>query len=114
MAIHAGSASRVLLAAMPRAERDALVADLAPALSMRQRETLTPAALDAVRAAGWTESFEEVDEGIWGVAAAVRSHGDVVASLGTAGPMYRLDDSRRADVIARLRTTASRISADLG
>ena len=59
-------------------------------------------------------AFEEVDEGIWGVAAAVIARGEVVASVGTAGPMYRLAEDRRADIAAKVRATAQAISADLG
>ena len=81
---------------MPRGERDALVADVLPRLPEERRVLLAPQALDNVRRAGWTESFEEVDEGIWGVAAAITSRGDVVASVGTAGPMFRLDDQAAA------------------
>ena len=113
MAIHAGSSSRVLLANMPRGERDALIADLVDSLPEDRRALITADALDGVRRAGWTESFEEVDDGIWGVAAAITVRGDVVASLGTAGPMFRLDEARRTDIIAKIRRTALQISVDL-
>jgi len=114
MAIHAGSAARVLLASMPRGERDGLVADIVNRLPDERRALLSPQALDNVRRAGWTESFEEVDEGIWGVAAAITSRGEVIASVGTAGPMFRLDERRRGEIISKVRSAASRISADLG
>jgi DNA-binding IclR family transcriptional regulator len=114
MSIHRGSTARVLLANMPRGERDAIVSERAPSLPEERRAMLTPQALDEVRRAGWTESFEEVDDGIWGVAAAVTKGNDVVAAVGTAGPMFRLDERRRADIIAKVRSTANRISAELG
>jgi DNA-binding IclR family transcriptional regulator len=113
MPIHAGSAARVLLASVPRSERDSLVAEVIGTLPPERRERLTPRALDEVRDAGWTESFEEVDDGIWGVAAALTLRGEVIASLGTAGPMFRLDAARRADITAKVRQTAGRITVDL-
>jgi DNA-binding IclR family transcriptional regulator len=113
MPVHAGASARVLLAATPRHERDALVAAVIDSLPAERRALLATEALDAVLAVGWTQSFEEVDEGIWGVAAAIRANGQVVASVGTAGPMYRLDEARRDDVIAAVQRAAERISTEL-
>lgn len=113
MPVHAGSSARVLLAATPRHERDALVAGITDPLPEERRALLTPDALDDVLNEGWTQSFEEVDDGIWGVAAAIRAGGAVVASVGTAGPIFRLDEAARDDVISAVRRTASKISAEL-
>lgn len=48
-----------------------------------------------------------------GTAAAVPVSGAVIASLGTAGPLSRLDAKRRATVIERIRATAAKIARDL-
>jgi DNA-binding IclR family transcriptional regulator len=113
MPAHSGSSSRVLLASAPRSERDAYVAEVLDGLPANRKALLAEHALDAVAAAGWTESFEEVDDGIWGVAAAVKRESDVVAALGVAGPIYRIDASRRARICEATRHAAAQISAAL-
>ena len=113
MAIHQGSASRVLLAHMPLAERAAYLASLDLEGLPHAHERLSEVGLDRIVAEGWTESFEEVDEGIWGAAAAIYSGDEAVAALGTAGPMYRLNAQRRKAVIQQVRDAAAKISAGL-
>jgi DNA-binding IclR family transcriptional regulator len=68
-----------------------------------------------VQVDGWTESYEEVDAGIWGVAAAITRGvgGEVIAALGTAGPLHRLDESRRRHATEQVRATAAAMSASL-
>ena len=113
MDLHAGSLSRVLLAAMPVAERTRHVDSLRGDLPSERLAALTPQALDTTLLRGWTESFEEVDEGIWGCAAAVLHEGQVVAALGTAAPVFRTDDARRTYVIDLVRRAADEVSAAL-
>ncbi|WP_110241862.1 IclR family transcriptional regulator [Nocardioides gilvus] len=113
MDLHAGSLSRILLSAMPIAERRRYVDSISPGLSPERLQLLTPAALDVTRAEGWTQSFEEVDEGIWGCAAAIRVGDSVVAAIGTAAPVFRTDDALRATIIEKVRTVGQRISAAL-
>ncbi|MFJ6654326.1 IclR family transcriptional regulator [Microbacterium sp. NPDC091313] len=111
MTLHTGSLARVLLAAMPPAERQAYVASLDP--SVRSNEHLTPEALDAVARDGWTESFEEIDEGIWGVAAPIRINGETVGALGCAAPIYRNDALKRARIRDLVIAGAAQVSKDL-
>ncbi len=113
MPLHLGSAARVLLAHLPRAERDRYLAGLPAEERRRQAATLSDQALDAIVRDGWTESFEEVDEGIWGTAAVIVSDGKPVAAVGTAGPMYRLVEERRRQIVDLIRDRADKISADL-
>lgn len=93
MSLHTGSAPRVLLAAMPKRERDQYLAGLPPEL--RNSDMLTPDALDLVLREGVTESFEEVDEGIWGTAAAIVVDGVTVGAIGCAAPIFRTDVDKR-------------------
>jgi DNA-binding IclR family transcriptional regulator len=115
MPLHSGSAARVLLAAMPRHERARYVEQALAAVPIERHPLLDEAALDQVEQDGFTESYEEVDAGIWGTAAAITrgAHGPVVAALGTAGPLFRLDDARRASIVAAVRASARRLSASL-
>lgn len=113
MDLHAGSLSRVLLSAMPEAERHRYVSSVEEGLSPERLALLTPSALDLTAAAGWTQSFEEVDEGIWGCAAAIRIGDSVVAAIGTAAPVFRTDETQRASIIDQVRDAAREISAAL-
>lgn len=110
MLLHSGSLSRVLLAAMPEAERERYLSSLAPAT--RNKELLSDTALELVRRTGDTESFEEVDKGIWGTAAAVITSGEGTFALGCAAPLYRNDEGRRQH-IRTLITEGARELTDL-
>jgi DNA-binding IclR family transcriptional regulator len=111
MTLHTGSLARVLLAAMPPAERDAYVASLDP--SVRGNGHLTPKALDAVLTDGWTESFEEVDEGIWGVSAPIRVGSETLGALGCAAPIYRNDAAKRGRIRDLIVEGAAEVSRRL-
>lgn len=113
MDLHAGALSRILLSAMPRAERRRHIDGVLPTLPPEHQTLLSDEALDATAAAGWTESFEEIDEGIWGCAAAIRIGDGVVAAVGTAAPVFRTDESRRAKIIALVREAAGEITTAL-
>jgi DNA-binding IclR family transcriptional regulator len=113
MPLHSGSVARILLAAMPERERTSYRNHHLSSLSSGQQALLSETALARVRTDGWTQSREEVDAGIWGCAAAITQRGQVVAALGTAGPLFRLDEERRKRIIDLVRRSASRISAEL-
>lgn len=113
MSLHAGALSRILLSSMTYAERDRYLAPILPDLSDAHAALLTDAALDETLNAGWTESFEEIDEGIWGCAAAIRLGDTVVATIGTAAPIFRSDKRRRARMAEQIRDAAAEISAAL-
>ncbi len=115
---YATSMGRVLLGALPGAERDARLARITPeALTPR---TLTgPAELreavaeTAGRGFGWVE--EELEEGLRSVAVPVRDGtGRVVAALNVALHAGRCaPEESLAVLLPQLRETAGRISADL-
>jgi len=112
MRLHEGSSARVLLAAMPLAERSAYLDRLRESgIALTRR--LEAAELDRVNDEGWTESFEEVDQGIWGTAAAIQQNGVVVAALGCAGPLYRLGTEQREAIIRAVREGAQQVSEQL-
>lgn len=113
MALHLGSAARVLLSAMPARERADYLTRLENDSTRLSAHPLTEGELALVADAGWTQSFEEVDEGIWGVAAAVRDNGATIAAIGVAGPLFRLDQSDRDRIITLVRGAAADVSARL-
>ncbi|WP_406089390.1 IclR family transcriptional regulator C-terminal domain-containing protein [Streptomyces sp. NBC_01013] len=115
---HATSMGRVLLAALPPAERERLLARTQP-------KALTPytvtrpdelrAGLERVRAQGYALVDEELEVGLRSVAVPVHDRrGTVVAAVNVAmhSSSRTLEDCV-TDVLPRLRTTAGRIEADL-
>ncbi|MFB8385722.1 IclR family transcriptional regulator [Microbacterium sp. NPDC055910] len=93
MTLHTGSLSRVLLASMPAHERASYLDHLSE--EDRDRPLLRPEALDRVAVDGWAESFEEIDEGIWGVAAPITARGVMYGAIGCAAPLFRTDGEKR-------------------
>jgi DNA-binding IclR family transcriptional regulator len=113
MSLHRGSMARILLAGMPLTERAAYLATQVHEEEDLRSVGLSDEALRQVAVDGWTQSFEEIDEGIWGAAAAITLNGQVHAALGVAAPLYRLDAVKRNQVIAEVRLGARLISAAL-
>ncbi len=109
MSLHRGSAARVLLSAVPAAERAAYFA----ADGVQRTGALSDAALDQVARAGWAESFEEVDEGIWGVSALIETGADATAAIGLAAPLFRMSEPQRKRAITVVRRAARSISEAL-
>ena len=111
---HTGSAGRVLLAALPDDRRAGYLADVLPTLTDERTITaLSNEAFARISEIGWTEGFDEFDEGVWGCAAAVTDESGVVAAIGTAGPMYRFEETARWAAIAAVRSAADAASAAL-
>ena len=109
MSLHRGSAARVLLSVLPTSEREAYFR----AARVPRSDALSEAALDRVRDAGWAESFEEVDEGIWGVSAVVEQSGHPTAAIGLAAPLFRMGESQRERAISHVRDAATTVTARL-
>ncbi|MET4637297.1 DNA-binding IclR family transcriptional regulator [Mycetocola sp. 2940] len=93
MNLHTGSMPRVLLATMSPSEREKYLASLDE--QTRSAPALSRDALDQVATEGVTESFEEIDEGIWGVGAAIVVKGETLGAIGCAAPIYRNDADKR-------------------
>jgi DNA-binding IclR family transcriptional regulator len=115
--LHAGAASKALLAFAPVVVREAVLADPLPKVgpgTLTSRRALARE-LDTIREQGYAVSREETNEGAWGVAAPILGVGDVLlGSIGMVGPLVRctpraLEDAQR-DVLA----SARRAEHDLG
>lgn len=112
MSLHQGAGARVLLSALTPKER----AEYYKSIWAFEEDPKLPtdAELADIAAAGWTESFGQIEDGIWGTAAAIRVNRSVVAALAVAGPLYRLDDDKRAHIIEAVRAAATEINATVG
>jgi DNA-binding IclR family transcriptional regulator len=111
MTLHRGSMARILLAAMSKKELQRYFANLVDTPEPALAAQLTEGVLRATLEQGWTESFEEIDEGIWGAAAAITHNGMTIASIGLAAPIYRVDKERRDNIIMLVRDAGEQISA---
>jgi IclR family transcriptional regulator, acetate operon repressor len=114
---HATANGKVLLAALPVAE---LERRLAAPLEARTANTIVDPArlreqLVGVRARGYAQTIEELEEGLNAVAAPVRrSDGEVMAAVSVAGPAFRLRPVELPRVARLTIDAADAISRRLG
>src|SRR5919199_1962207 len=115
--LHCTAAGRPLLAHLPAPAIDRILS--------RPLERYTPRTitnplllrreLEQVRQVGYAIAQEEYEAELSAVGAVVRDHrGDPVASITISGPSYRLPAQRLQSLGDAVRTTADRISAQLG
>lgn len=115
--LHAGASQKALLAFMRPEEVERVLAGPCERLC---RATITdPEALRGdlaeIRERGWAISFEETNVGVWGVAVPlIDGRGEVIASVGLAGPSARLSEAEVADHVRRLRAGTAEIARTLG
>ena len=117
--LHAGAASKALLAFAPAPVRGAVLAEPLPRLGPG---TITSSAaldaeLDEIRAVGYAVSREETNEGAWGLAAPILGvDGVLLGSIGMAGPLVRctpdtLESARREVLASAHRAEATLLGA---
>jgi len=107
--LHKGSAAKILLAWMPENEQRryldrviATEADFDPAALNRE--------LSEIRQSGWSSSAVQAIPDIWAAAAPIFEGNDVAAALAIAGPGFRIDDEKRAAILASTRGAAAQIT----
>jgi IclR family transcriptional regulator, acetate operon repressor len=114
---HTTSTGKVLLASLPPAALDDLLAT--PLAAPTPRSLADPAALRRelarVRERGWALASEELEVGFVALGAPVRgAGGEVLAAVSVGGPKSRLNPERVRELMGVLPTVAGRISAQLG
>ena len=115
--LHATSDGKVLLAYLSEAE---LAGCLTPPLRRFTDRTITTLGefsrvLAEVRRRGYATAVEALEAGLTAVAAPVRNAGgDVVASIGTSGPSFRIPADRIGQVAESVRRAAAEASRRLG
>ena len=112
--IHCSASGKLLLAFLPAAERDALVATLP--LERHTARTITDRALlarelDRIVAAGYALDDEEYVAGVACVAVPVRVAGEAVAAVAVHAATARLTLQRAIEFVPRLGDAAQRIAA---
>lgn len=115
--LHAGASSKVLLAFLPEAEWEAIIAgeELArftPQTIIDRR--ILKAQLKEIRARGYAFSDQEVDRGVRAVAAPiVNPRGELLAGLTVAGPAYRITKKKVQSLGRLVIRYAGKIAAQL-
>jgi DNA-binding IclR family transcriptional regulator len=110
MSLHRGAAARLLLAYAPELERQRYLTSLAGKVDRKTARMLTQKMLTEVARQGFTESFGEIDEGIWGAAAAIRDEEQVIAAVAIAAPVFRTNARKRQQLVTEVRRGANEIS----
>ena len=116
--LHATSSGKVLLAHQTPTARKTLL-DAAKLARFTDHTLTSRKALDQQLAMalsnGFATTFEEYEDGLNAVAAAVRDHtGEVVAAVSVSGPAYRLNQERIAGLVDDLKAGVDQISGRMG
>jgi DNA-binding IclR family transcriptional regulator len=112
--LSAGASARVLLSGVPDDGLEEVLDGLcAVDPSFRARRAEFAADVRRTRERGWTTSREEIDSGVWAVAAPLHVDGRVVASLAVAGPLHRHDADAERRTVELLRQAAAEIDRAL-
>jgi DNA-binding IclR family transcriptional regulator len=114
--LHAGASQKALLAFMPADEIDRLTAQPLERLCIATitRRSALLGELTAIRARGWSSSYEETDIGVWGIAVPVLAAADVACAVGIAGPSPRLTAQRVRRDVQLIHEAATVIGHALG
>jgi DNA-binding IclR family transcriptional regulator len=112
--LHAGALARTILAGRPPEEIDRILAQR-PLPRLAPGTLATPAAvkraLAEVRRNGYAVTLEEITAGACGIAAPLLgADGWAVGSIGLSGPMSRLTESRRRELIGPVCRAARELS----
>lgn len=116
--LHATSSGKVLLAALPSAEREAVYEKRGLACitgrTVTSRRKLERQLID-VAAQGYATVFEEFEIGLNGIAVPVRDHrGAVVAAVSIAGPAFRFTEEAMHRLLEDLQSAGLTISRRMG
>ncbi len=115
--LHAGGTPKVLLAHAPQEVVEQVLhssLDQFTGTTVNNAEDLQ-AILRRIRTDGYHLALSDLEEDTFSIAAPVFDHhGQVIAALSVAGPMMRLDPSKRRDFIAAVVGAARRLSQALG
>jgi len=117
VAIHEGAPGKVLLAHLPEAVRESVLAE--PLSKPTEHTIVDPdrlrTELDAVRKQGYAISVEERVPGISTVAVPIRGYDNLVgASISVSGPSSRMTLARLMDLVPVVQVSARKLSARLG
>jgi DNA-binding IclR family transcriptional regulator len=117
MPLHAGAASKILLAHLSAEEQDRIIQEGLPRYS---ENTITDAIrlkkeLAKIRQDGYAESDSELHVGAKAIAAPIRNFsGQVMASINLVGPAHRFQEPNMREYISLVKGHAEKISHMMG
>lgn len=110
----AGASARALLSQLRSGDRERLLDRLAAEdRGFALRRPSFEADLDVVSEQGWFACFEEIDPGVWAVAAPLKTNGESATCLSVAGPVSRFDVATRDRIVTLTLGAAASIEAAL-
>lgn len=112
MSLHRGAGAKLLLAEMGEEWARRYFDRVEPRMLAAERAALT-ADLAKIAAQGWSQSAAEVDEEVWAVAAPIRIGGRLLAAVSVAGPQYRIDARRGAEILDEVVKRAAEVTDTL-
>jgi IclR family transcriptional regulator, acetate operon repressor len=115
--LHAGASQKSLLAYLPEAARERIVAGPLEKFCTNTLDTAEAllAEIELIRSRGWSCSFEETNAGVWGVAVALLdASGHSVAAVGIAGPQVRATRPAVEKGVQATAEVAAEMAAALG
>ncbi len=105
-----GATRKVLLAFTERHDQDVILRRAQSELSDTELAQLT-AELALIRAQGFAESAEELDEGAYAISAPILApSGQLLAGVAVAGPLFRQSEESRSRFIELIRTAAHEVA----
>ena len=111
LSLERGASARLLLAGMTPDVRREYIAPLAARDPQAAARLEQQAVVAAER--GWAVSEEEIDNGVWAAAAAVRDRTGIVAALSVPSPLVRAPEALHKELLAKVRAAAEEINAAL-
>jgi IclR family transcriptional regulator, acetate operon repressor len=113
---HASSSGKLALAFAERTRVQALLREPLPKVAAR---TITDpqqfvAELARIRACGWSQIEDEIEDGLAAVSVGVFFDGSLVGTVNVSGPSARFSSAARAATVPALRRTCARIEQNLG
>lgn len=115
--LHAGASQKALLAYLPEKRRLQIARgplEKFGTLTLDNEAELL-AEIEKIRKSGWAYSFEETNEGVWGVAMTLLDNeGDAVAAVGIAAPQVRLSRSRVEQSLRAVQGVVVELATALG
>ncbi len=110
--LHKGAAAKVLLAWLPETEQRRYLERLSATEANFDNAGLSRE-LTEIRDCGWSSGDVQAIPDIWAAAAPIFEGNDVAAALAIAGPCFRIDEPKRAAILASTRGAAAQITAAL-
>lgn len=112
--LHRGAGAKLLLACLSPNEQEAYLKQAAPGYpELKGKSPTIKSELAAIREAGHAVSVGTLEQDLWSIAAPILRGKEVVAALSLVGPVYRMQQSAKEDLVRTVQASAAEISAQI-